>query len=450
MRLKKGHSLMNSSLPSVKQHSANDAPVNEAECALRLIESTPDGVALYDLSDCIAFANKKFCALWHLDQSALLGMSQAALYAHKLNMLSDPEQDGHLLLSHSGQDKEIETNYIRLKNGLWYERLAYDHMVNGECVGHAVQWRDVTLRHNALALVQLERDLLHDMMDSVPHQIYFKDTESRFTRINKALGSRYGLVDPQDAIGKSDADFYSAEHAAQTRQEELEIMTTLKPQINQTHHEVWADGTDAWNVSTKMPLVDAKGHVVGVYGIAHDITEHKRSEAVFWKQANFDALTNLPNRRLMLDRWEQAVHNHRRSRRSMALMLVDLDRFKEVNDSKGHAIGDELLMQAARRMEACLRSTDTLARLGGDEFAIIITDVSKASVLEGVAQKIIHCLSTTFDLLGHEVLISGSLGVSLYPAHGASLDDLLTHADQAMYGVKKQGGNGYCFFSDSP
>jgi diguanylate cyclase (GGDEF)-like protein/PAS domain S-box-containing protein len=296
-------------------------------------------------------------------------------------------------------------------------------------------------------LVQTERDLLHSMMDSVPHQIYFKDTESRFTRVNNALAARYGLMNTRDVIGKSDADFYSAEHAAQTRQEELEIMSKLTPQLNHLHHEMWSDGTDAWNVSTKMPLIDSKGNVIGVYGIAHDITDQKRSEAIIWRQANFDALTNLPNRRLMRDRWEQAAHLHVRNGSLLALMLIDLDRFKAINDTKGHAVGDDLLIQAAKRMSDCIRAADTLARLGGDEFAVILSEVSDAEAVEVIANKILTCLHTPFDLSGDVVQISGSLGFGMCPAGGQKLDELLRHADKAMYQVKSKGGNGCAFFS---
>jgi diguanylate cyclase (GGDEF)-like protein/PAS domain S-box-containing protein len=285
------------------------------------------------------------------------------------------------------------------------------------------------------------------MMDSVPHQIYFKDTESRFTRVNNALAARYGLMNTRDVIGKSDADFYSAKHAAQTRQEELEIMSKLTPQLNQLHHEVWSDGTDAWNVSTKMPLIDSKGNVIGVYGIAHDITDQKRSEAIIWRQANFDALTNLPNRRLMRDRWEQAALLHDRNGSLLALMLIDLDRFKAINDTKGHAVGDDLLIQAAKRMSECLRAADTLARLGGDEFAVILSEVSDAEAVEVIANKILTCLHTPFDLSGDVVQISGSLGFGMCPAGGQTLDELLRHADKAMYQVKSKGGNGCAFFS---
>lgn len=373
-------------------------------------------------------------------------MTQAELHAHKLVMLSDPVHDAGLLSAKSGQETSADTHYIRLKNGIWYERLVYDHMDQGECRGHVVQWRDVTRRHTALVLVQSERDLLHSMMDSIPHQIYFKDTESRFTRVNKALAARYGLTNMQEVIGKSDADFYSAEHAAQTRREEQEVMSTLTPQLNQLHHEVWKDGREAWNVSTKMPLIDLKGNVIGVYGIAHDITEQKRAETIFWRQANFDALTNLPNRRLMRDRWEQSAHLHKRNGSSLALMLIDLDHFKEINDSIGHAAGDELLSQAANRMSKCLRATDTLARLGGDEFAIILSEVSDASVVKLIAIKILACLHVPFDLSGNVVQISGSLGVSMCPADGEAMDELLRHADKAMYEVKSKGGNGWGFW----
>ncbi len=411
-----------------------------------ILDSTPDGIALFNLSKRVVYANSKFCGLWKLEASRVIGMPQAELHKHKLAMLLEPEQDASSLSASTGQNLSEETNYIRLKSGLWFERLVYDHIVDGECLGHVVQWRDVTKRHSALVLLKTERDLLHAMMDSVPDQIYFKNTESRFTRVNKALAVRYGLTDTNDAIGKSDADFYGAGHAEQTRKEELEIMTTLTPQLNQIHHEVWADGRDAWNVSTKMPLVGPKGEVLGVYGIAHDITEQKRAESMYWQQANFDLLTNLPNRRMMQERWKHAVHVHERSGKLIAMILIDLDKFKEVNDTRGHAVGDLLLVEASQRMARSIRATDSLVRLGGDEFAVIINDISDSQSVELIANKILASLSTPFVLSGKEVLISGSLGVSLFPNDGEEIEHLLRYADSAMYRVKANGGNGIAFY----
>ena len=417
------------------------------EEVLAYVESIPDGVAHFDQRNIVVIANSKFCKLWNISPSILLGMGKNELHFHQITMLSDPKQDARFLSIESEQSSTTEAIYIQLKSGKWYERRVFDHIVQGACLGHVVQWRDVTARHNALVLLQAERDLLHSMMDSVPHQIYFKDTESRFTRVNKALATRYGLIDTKQAIGKSDTDFYSAEHAAQTRREELEIMSKLIPQINQLHHEVWDDGTDAWNVSTKMPLIDSKGNVIGVYGIAHDITEQKRSETVFWRQANFDALTNLPNRRLLLDRWQQAAHQQRRTGSSSALILIDLDNFKEVNDQNGHAVGDELLVQAVTRMSKCIRASDTLARLGGDEFVVILNGVSDYLIVKAIVDEIRDCLTSAFELSGNNVMISGSLGVSICPSDGDELEDLLSKADKAMYQAKRKGGNAYVFFS---
>lgn len=408
-----------------------------------LIESMPDGIAMYDQHQRIVFANRKFSAMWQLDHGTLLGMSRAELRRHKTAMLAHPQQDAHLLLGGDDEQPSVEASFIELKDGRWYERTAYAHAPDGACLGYVVQWRDVTQRHTAHVLMQAERDLLHDLMDSVPHQIYFKDAESRFTKVNKALAARYGLSDPQDAIGKSDADFYATEHAAQTRQEELQIMATLQPQVNQMHREVWSDGREAWNVSTKMPLIDAHGRVIGVYGIAHDVTEQKRSEAEFWKQANYDTLTGLPNRRLMLDRWDQALQAHRRNGHLLALMLIDLDRFKEVNDQLGHAVGDALLVEASRRMSECLRTADTLARLGGDEFCVILTELPAAWAVDTAARKIINCLNKAFDIQNHTINISGSVGVGLVPDHGNTLDSVMRLADAAMYTVKIRGGNGW-------
>jgi diguanylate cyclase (GGDEF)-like protein len=261
------------------------------------------------------------------------------------------------------------------------------------------------------------------------------------------LARRYGLTDPALAVGKSDADFYSTQHAQQTRAEELEIIRTAKPVFNQLHHEVWSDGREAWNVSMKMPLLDASGKVIGTYGIAHDITEHKKAEALIWHQANFDALTGLPNRRMVRDRWEQAMHLHSRNGRGLALLLLDLDHFKEVNDTLGHAVGDELLKQSAQRIASCMRSSDTLARMGGDEFAIILTDLDDHSWVEDVAQKIIDCLHIPFQFGNEQVQVGASIGIGLYPRDGDTIDSLLKLADQAMYEAKSQGRGRFSFFT---
>ncbi len=417
--------------------------------AQAILQSHPDGIALIDDGYALVFANAQYLALWGFSDQSARGMTLSERLEHQINQLADPQGDAiaFRLLQQAGDSRRLQ--YFKLKDGRWLERMAYRHSVVGEFVGMVSQWRDVTGQYSDTLAAQYERDLMHSMMDSVPDQIFFKDRDSRFIRINTSLAKRYGLEQPALAVGKSDADYYSAEHAQQTRREELEIMRTGKPVFNQLHNEVWGNGSEAWNISMKMPLRDAAGNIIGTYGIAHDITEHKKAEALIWRQANFDALTGLPNRRMLRDRWEQALNSHKRSGHGMGMLILDLDHFKEVNDSLGHALGDQLLVLTSRRIETCLRATDTLARMGGDEFATILTDLVPAADTGDIAHKIVACFEEPFELEGQQVFVTVSLGIALYPQNGESFDDLLKLADQAMYESKGKGRNGFSFFTNS-
>ena len=178
-----------------------------------------------------------------------------------------------------------------------------------------------------------------------------------------------------------------------------------------------------------------------------EITDRKKSEELIWKHANFDTLTQLPNRRLFSDRLEQGVKQTFRSSGSMALLLLDLDGFKEVNDSYGHLVGDELLVEAAQRIKACVRETDTVARLGGDEFTVILVDVADLNHIERVAQALTEALSQPYRLGKERVIVSASIGISLCPADASDAITLLKNADQAMYKSKEDGKNRYSYFS---
>ena len=181
-----------------------------------------------------------------------------------------------------------------------------------------------------------------------------------------------------------------------------------------------------------------------------DITERKQKEELIWKQANYDMLTGLPNRRLFLDRLEQEIKKVNRSGLPLALLFLDLDRFKEVNDTLGHAKGDELLVEAARRIAGQLRDTDTVARMGGDEFMIILTEVSERLHLEHIAHSINQALSDPFHLgEGNVAYVSASIGIALYPDDASEVEALFRDADQAMYSAKTQGRNRFNYFTRS-
>ncbi|MBF0627576.1 MAG: diguanylate cyclase [Magnetococcales bacterium] len=175
----------------------------------------------------------------------------------------------------------------------------------------------------------------------------------------------------------------------------------------------------------------------------HQLLERSAVEARIRHQATYDGLTDLPNRILFLDRLDHAISLARRTREALALLFIDLDRFKEVNDTLGHACGDELLRQVGQRLKNCVRHSDSLARLGGDEFTVIVANVCQPPDPDIVAEKILTALAQPFMLNGTQVTISASIGITLFPDHGADLTTLLENADQAMYEAKKLGGNRY-------
>lgn len=171
------------------------------------------------------------------------------------------------------------------------------------------------------------------------------------------------------------------------------------------------------------------------------------SEEIIWQQANFDPLTRLPNRRMLLDHLEQETKKSARSNEPLALLLLDLDLFKEINDTFGHDIGDLLLQQAAERLRVCVLDTDIIARIGGDEFTIILSELEDAHRPVRVAENILHCLSEPFQLGTELAYISVSIGITLYPTDATNIEALLKHADQAMYAAKNEGRNRYHFFT---
>jgi len=178
-----------------------------------------------------------------------------------------------------------------------------------------------------------------------------------------------------------------------------------------------------------------------------DITEKKFADSLIWTQAHYDSLTNLPNRRLFTERLGQAITDTNRSGRHMALFLIDLDHFKEINDALGHYIGDELLIEAAKRIKNCLRKSDIVARLGGDEFTVILPQLESLSVVEHIAQSVIDSLALSFEVEQENFNISASIGITFCPDDGTTITELLKNADQAMYEVKKNGRSGYGFFT---
>ena len=202
------------------------------------------------------------------------------------------------------------------------------------------------------------------------------------------------------------------------------------------------DGSWRWHVASESPLLDGQGRVTALLSISRDVTERRKAEERMRHLAQFDALTDLPNRALVFDRLAQALTLARRHQRPLALLFIDLDEFKPINDTFGHAEGDAVLVALGRRLRASVREADTVGRVGGDEFLVVLHEVDGRDGALRVADKILRALVEPIVIEGRAHRVGCSIGVALYPEHGDDADTLTNRADTAMYAAKATGCGG--------
>lgn len=286
-------------------------------------------------------------------------------------------------------------------------------------------------------------------------QVYLNSTEgmivtdesNNIVAINPAFTQMTGYI-AEEVIGKNpkilksgrqDKEFYQAMWHA------LDTTGTWKGEIWNRHK----NGKIFPELLTINTILKDDGSIHRRVALFSDISEKKKSEDVIWKQANFDELTGLPNRHRVRDRLDQIIRKSHRTGLPLALLLLDLDRFKEVNDTLGHEMGDCLLKEAAQRMSSCVRETDTVGRLGGDEFVILISELDGIDSVGRVANNILEKLSSPYRLGDDMAYISASIGITLYPGDADDIATLFKNADQAMYAAKEQGRNRFSYFTPS-
>jgi diguanylate cyclase (GGDEF)-like protein/PAS domain S-box-containing protein len=351
-----------------------------------------------------------------------------------------------------------------LKRGAYdYLRKPYSREELLKTVANALKQRRLE-EANARIANQLENSekMYRYLVDSSPDIIYTLNHEGKFTFINdrayQLLGyKREELIGQHYSILVHDEDLERARYVFNERRVDERASRNVELRLK---CHAGANQERTFNNTLMTISLNAIGmHVpdqevkrlefYGTYGVARDITDRKRAEEVISYQAYHDILTDLPNRILFKDRLGLAVIQAKRKQTELAVMFIDLDRFKLVNDTLGHVKGDELLQQAAGRLKECLRKGDTLARQGGDEFTIVLPELRDRDDARMVADKFLEVLQEPFDLDGHAVHISASIGIAVYPEHGESIDELLRHADIAMYQIKGQGKNGHAFYDPS-
>ncbi|OIO74815.1 MAG: hypothetical protein AUJ57_01505 [Zetaproteobacteria bacterium CG1_02_53_45] len=294
-----------------------------------------------------------------------------------------------------------------------------------------------------------EEDLLlaSKVFESSLEGILVTDPLGNIQSVNPAFCQITGYSEAE-VIGKNPR-LLKSEHHDSVYYEKMwaSILTTGKWQ-----GELWNRRKDGGTFpiwQTISVINDDAGEVIHYVAIFFDITERKLADEQLQHQAQHDALTGLPNRMLFDNLLRQILREEHRTHQQSAVVFMDLDRFKEVNDTLGHPIGDMLLQEASKRLRSCIRDSDVLARMGGDEFTLILLDVTGINSAAYIAEKIIRSLNKTFYLLGHECHVGASIGISMYPTDGTDAETLIKCADTAMYRAKESGRNNYQFFTSS-
>lgn len=283
--------------------------------------------------------------------------------------------------------------------------------------------------------------LLSALMENVADSIYFKDRDRRLVWVSRKMVADLGYSDPSQIIGKTDAELFGDEFNQKTQVDDLSIMEGGKPIIGLVESREMADGRTNWTSTTKLPIHNKVGKVIGLLGITREINELKQVEQDLQYLATHDVLTGLPNRFLLYDASDQAVKRARRTKSQFAMLYLDLDGFKVINDRHGHDVGDKVLKQVAARLAGCVRDSDRVARLGGDEFAIMLEDMDSIDDALQVAEKIRKAVVKPYESLPKRGGVSVSIGISFFPKHGKNSATLLRAADNAMYKAKLKGNS---------
>ncbi|MBW8186382.1 EAL domain-containing protein [Shewanella nanhaiensis] len=292
---------------------------------------------------------------------------------------------------------------------------------------------------------QLEDDvkLLAQAFENTSEGVLILDAKERIKVSNKAAQMILGL----DVEAFNSKTFSSLMVAKEGRLDEVAKLLGSGDSWTGEREFICANGNNCpvWlNVST---MLGGKGDIVHYVAVFSDITERKRSEAELRRLANYDVLTGLPNRSLFSTRLAQSIHRAEHSGEKLALIFLDLDRFKHVNDSFGHSMGDALLVEAASRLQSCIPDGHTLCRFGGDEFVILLREVSDVDMINHICTELLKQIKTPFELYGREFFISTSIGVSLWPDDATQAENLIKNADQAMYHAKEEGKGNFQYYS---
>ncbi|MEA2163485.1 MAG: hypothetical protein QOK37_1612 [Thermoanaerobaculia bacterium] len=402
------------------------------------LDSTADGILVIGDGGRVLTHNRRFVEMWHIPPDLLQMRDDRGLIECVLDQLVDPEHFLRTVDILYSQPEAESFELLEFKDGRRFERYSIGRTVAGVANVRVWSFRDVTARFAAEAALR-ESELRYRLLfEQNAAGVCVTETSGTILDCNLTFAMMLGYA-RASLIGRNANELYVRRSDRDDLVEMLRDSTTL----NSVEVELKKQDEQSMWALMNLTLVDERIHATVV-----DISDRKRAEEQIEFHAYHDVLTNLPNRKLFTDRLTHSLSRARRSGKSLAVMFVDLDHFKSINDTLGHESGDELLLQMARRLRENIRDDDTVARLGGDEFTIILAELRHPEDAINVAEKLIKAVERPLSISGTSIEVSASIGIAIYPDDGADAESLLRNADSAMYRAKEAGRNTYQLCTD--
>ena len=405
-----------------------------------IIENAPSMISMKSPDGKYLMVNHLFVKLFDLSRDEIVGCTDMDIFPEE-TALEFRKND--LQIIESKKASQFEESVVQGEVLHTYISNKFPLIGNGdEVIAICSIATDITERKNA----ELKLSLAKNIIDNANEAIVVTNLDANIEEINDAYEKVSGYS-REEVIGKNPNLLQSGYHDKQF----YDDMWKVVREKGRWEGEMWDRRKDGeiypkyLSISTVFDDADKPSKYVGIFS---DITERKETEKQLRHLAYFDALTGLPNRVMLYDRLHQAILSAKRNDNLFAVMMLDLDRFKYVNDTLGHDAGDELLVAVAEQLKSLVRETDTVARIGGDEFKIILSDIKNADEASVVAQKIIDNLKRPIRIKGRPVNIGASIGIAICPADGEEIDQLIKFADLALYKAKGSGRNCYQYFSN--
>ena len=429
------------------QKEAAQKSLRESEEKYRtILEKMEEGLFELDLKGNITFVNDAECRKLGYSREELTGMNYRQFQDE--NTAKKTRQIFSEVYKKEEPIQLLDVEIIRKNGSKAFNEISVSLLKDkqGKATGFRGISRDVTVRRQMEEMIRQSEEKYRTIINEVDEWYFEIDLAGNVIFVNDAIVRSVGYP-PERLIGLNYKSFTSEERSGEVFKIFRQVYETREPIKNFPYEFVLPDGKITFFELSVFPKLDDQGKVVGFRGVGHDVTERKQTEEQLNYIATHDLLTGLPNRMLLMDRLKMATAQAKRNAQKLALMMLDLDNFKNVNDSLGHMVGDKLLKEISLRLTGRLRQNDTICRLGGDEFIILLPAIERVEDAVEVAKIILESFEQSFICNDHLINSSISIGIAIYPDDAQDIDVLMKNADMAMYYVKAHGRNGYHLFS---